>query len=130
MNASNLRKSLLHWKRSLKQQLVEMDGEAASGLSGEEFADPVDASLRRADAMLDGILREVASCYPGRPLVAYGSRVSGLADTHSDVDILVIEYDRNAKPIQVKMEVQGVDLDVTRVGFRRRPTSRKLSAIN
>jgi len=67
MSASILKKSLLHCKQSIEQRLSEMDCEAASGLSAAGFADSVDASLRREDAMLDGILRKVASCYPGRP---------------------------------------------------------------
>jgi predicted nucleotidyltransferase len=117
IGTNNLKNALLHWKRSLEQQLAKLDGETAWELSAGQFADPIDANLQRADAMLNGVLREVAKLFPGRALVAYGSRVAGEADAHSDLDLLVLEYDRNAKPIQAKMEVQGVDVDIARVGF-------------
>jgi predicted nucleotidyltransferase len=106
---------LLGWKQSLEARLAELDGALAEGSRG--FCDLPDTNTGDAGRALDAIMQGVSRRYPGRAIVAYGSRVFGAADTHSDLDILVIEYDRNAAPIQETVNVNGVEVDITRVGF-------------
>ncbi len=107
---------LLRWKRTLESQLAEIDGAVVEEVAAAEYCDPADTDLLRSDEALYAIMREIASRYPGRPLIAYGSRIAGDADDHSDVDLLVVEYDHNATPVQEMAQAHGVEIDITRVG--------------
>lgn len=113
-----LRSVLLHWKRSLESQLAEIDG-AASRIqpAGPACESKEDAYARGVGTELGATLQKLALRYPGRALVAYGSRVSSEADASSDLDVLVIEYDRNLPPVHETVQLQGVKIDLTRVGF-------------
>jgi len=111
-----LKSKLLRWKRALESRLAEIDGAAAEEFTAAEYRDPADTDLLRSDEALYAIMREVATRYPGRSLIAYGSRVVGDADGHSDVDMLVVEYDHNAAPVQETAQAHGVEVDITRVG--------------
>lgn len=112
-----MRSTLLKWKRSLESQLAEIDGAAAEEFAAAEYRDPFDTDLLREDQTLDATMRGIATRYPGRPLIAYGSRIAGSADPHSDIDMLALEYDGNAAPIQETVTVRGVEVDLTRVGI-------------
>jgi hypothetical protein len=90
---------------------------AVEAFGAEEYRDPFDSDLLHEDQTLYAIMREIATRYPGRPLIAYGSRIAGNADPHSDIDMLAIEYDRNAAPIQETANVHAVEVDLTRVGI-------------
>ena len=107
---------LLRCKQSLESQLAQLDSEAPEDSWSPDSGDPADATMLRRDEALASILRRVAKRYPRLPLIAYGSRVVGRADAHSDLDILVLEYDRNAKPIHETFQINGLEIDVARVG--------------
>lgn len=114
---ATLKQRLTRWKRSLEQQLAELDGEVSGDPASTQSCDPGDALAVDADETLRAIVCGIARRYPGRPLVVYGSRAAGEADECSDLDVLVIEYDRNAATVQENMDVCDVEIDVTRVGF-------------
>lgn len=112
-----IRRLLLRWKRSLEQRLAEIDGSALHNEAGEPACGPSeDAQACGASNELVILLQGLSRRYPGRALIAYGSRVSREADAHSDLDVLVVEYDRNSAPAQETVQLQGVEIDVTRVG--------------
>lgn len=112
-----MRSVLLRWKKSLESRLTELESEVAEEFASAESCDPANAEALRKDEVLDSIVREIARQYPGRPLVAYGSRIAGNADAHSDLDVLVMEFDRNAAPVQGTTIAHGVEVDFARVGF-------------
>lgn len=108
---------MLRCKRSLESKLSAMDEAAAGERADTEDCGDSDTGLLRADESLLGVLREIAKRCPGRPLIAYGSRVTGNADPHSDIDMLILDYDCNAAPVQETIHVYGIEIDITRVGF-------------
>lgn len=111
-----MRRALLSWKRRLESRLDALDAQSAPDPASARYCDAVDRDALLQNENLRAMVRKLAQRYPGRALIAYGSRIAGLCDAHSDLDVLVLEYDRRAVPVMEHAEVQGVPIDIARVG--------------
>lgn len=91
---------------------MDRNSAADIGVDCYEF----DTQAPRANSLFRQVAQQIAHQYAGRPIIAYGSRISGEADSYSDFDFLVLEYDRNFRPKFETLVIGEQRVDLTRVG--------------